>query len=55
MASVKMIRSGKRPGFECDVCRVRELCPDGGSAKAARMKHVASAAHRSSLRAARRE
>jgi hypothetical protein len=55
MPAVKMIRSGKRPGFTCDVCRVRELYPDAGAAKAARMKHVASAPHRSSLRAARRE
>jgi hypothetical protein len=55
MPSVKMIRSGKRSGFECAVCRVRELYADGGAAKTARMKHVASAPHRSSLRAARRE
>jgi hypothetical protein len=50
-----MIRSGKRVGFECGVCRVRELLTDGVAAKTARMKHVASAPHRSSLRAARRE
>jgi hypothetical protein len=55
MPSVKMIRSGKRVGFECGVCRMRELFADGAAAKAARMKHVATASHRSSLRAARRE
>jgi hypothetical protein len=50
-----MIRSGKRSGFECSVCRTREVCTDAAAAKAARMRHVATAAHRSSLRAARRE
>jgi hypothetical protein len=55
MSGVVMIRSGKRVGFECRVCRVRELRTDAQAAKAARMEHVATAAHRSSLRAARRE
>jgi hypothetical protein len=55
MLAVKMIRSGKRAGFECSVCRLRELCADGPAAKLARMSHVATAVHRSALRAARRE
>jgi len=55
MLAVKMIRSGKRVGFECLVCRMRELREDAAAAKTARMLHVASPAHRSSLRAARRE
>jgi hypothetical protein len=50
-----MIRSGKRFGFECRVCRIRELRADAADAKAARMQHVATAVHRSSLRAARKE
>jgi hypothetical protein len=50
-----MVRVGKRFGFECLVCRLREMCADPAAAKAARMVHVASPAHRSSLRAARRE
>jgi hypothetical protein len=55
MPAVTMFRSGKRVGFECRVCRVRELCADASAAKSARINHVATAAHRSSLRAARRE
>ena len=55
MPSVKMVRSGKRHGFECAVCRTLELFADSAAAKAARMKHVATAPHRSALRAARRE
>jgi hypothetical protein len=55
MPAVTMIRSGKRIGFECGVCRRKELFESHDAAKAARMKHVATAAHRSSLRAARRE
>jgi len=55
MPAVKRIRVGKRFGFECTVCRARELLDDAQAAKAARMMHVASPAHRSSLRAARRE
>jgi hypothetical protein len=54
MAAVMMIRSGKRVGFECLVCRIREMSASADAAKAARMKHVALSAHRSSLRAARR-
>jgi hypothetical protein len=55
MPAVTMIRSGKRVGFDCRVCRVRELFDDPAGAKAGRMRHVALAVHRSSLRAARRE
>jgi hypothetical protein len=55
MPSVKMVRSGKRHGFECAVCRTLELFADSAAAKAARIKHVAAAPHRSALRAARRE
>jgi len=55
MSAVTMIRSGKRVGFECRVCRVRELYADAPLARTARMKHVSTAVHRSSLRAARRE
>jgi hypothetical protein len=55
MLAVTMIRSGKRVGFVCRVCRLRELCEDAAAAKSARMAHVATAAHRSALRAARRE
>jgi hypothetical protein len=55
MPAVTMIRNGKRIGFACSVCRVREFGVDAATVKAARMLHVASAVHRSSLRAARRE
>lgn len=55
MPAIKMIRVGKRYGFECAVCRIREVCADAAAAKSARMTHVATPAHRSSLRAARRE
>ena len=55
MTAVTTIREGKRIGFACRVCFVRELYADKAVAKTARMRHVASAVHRSSLRAARRE
>jgi hypothetical protein len=54
-ANVRITSMRGRYGFVCDVCRVAESAGDKAAAVNAKRAHVASAPHRSTLRAARRE
>jgi hypothetical protein len=54
-ANVRITSVRARFGFVCDVCRISEPASDKAAAVSAKRAHVASAAHRSTLRAARRE
>jgi hypothetical protein len=54
-ANVRITAERGRYGFVCDVCRVSESASDKTAAVNVKRAHVASAPHRSALRAARRE
>ncbi len=51
----RVIKKGSRFTFVCDLCRVTLPAADKAAATEQKKQHVASASHRSTLRAARRE